>query len=77
MEDLSFHANEKLGGGINKWGLAALTETVLSKQVCFEFNFLINRVDTVFSLVQYSSEFLTPDGLMIGLGLNLLLLMFM
>nr|AFK40115.1 unknown [Lotus japonicus] len=33
VEDLSFHANEKLGGGINKWGLAALTETVLSKQL--------------------------------------------
>lgn len=30
--DLSFHANQKLGGD-QKWGLASLTEKVLSKQV--------------------------------------------
>lgn len=35
--DLSFHANQKLGGD-HKWGLSSLTEKLLSKQVCFESN---------------------------------------
>lgn len=33
VEDLSYHANQKLGGGPNKWGLASLTEKLLSKQL--------------------------------------------
>ncbi|CAL5203628.1 unnamed protein product [Lathyrus oleraceus] len=33
VEDLSFHANQKLGGGPHKWGLASLTEKLLSKQL--------------------------------------------
>ncbi|CAI8598009.1 unnamed protein product [Vicia faba] len=33
VEDLSFHANQKLGGGLHKWGLASLTEKLLSKQL--------------------------------------------
>lgn len=40
VEDLSFHANRKLGGVPQTWGLASLTEKLLSKQVCFESNFL-------------------------------------
>lgn len=39
VEDLSFHANQKLGGGLHNWGLASLTEKLLSQQVQFEFNF--------------------------------------
>ncbi|KAJ1406604.1 Ribonuclease H-like superfamily [Sesbania bispinosa] len=33
VEDLSFHANQKLGRGPHQWGLGSLTEKVLSKQV--------------------------------------------
>ncbi|CAJ2668180.1 unnamed protein product [Trifolium pratense] len=33
VEDLSFHANQKIGGGLHKWGLASLTEKLLSKQL--------------------------------------------
>ncbi|GAU42065.1 hypothetical protein TSUD_326420 [Trifolium subterraneum] len=33
VEDLSFHANQKLGGDPHKWGLASLTEKLLSKQL--------------------------------------------
>ncbi|KAK2443198.1 Werner Syndrome exonuclease [Trifolium repens] len=33
VEDLSYHANQKLGGGLHKWGLASLTEKLLSKQL--------------------------------------------
>ncbi|CAK8567103.1 unnamed protein product [Lathyrus sativus] len=33
VEDLSFHANQKLGGGLHKWGLASLTEKLLSKEL--------------------------------------------
>ncbi|KAK7311448.1 hypothetical protein RJT34_09595 [Clitoria ternatea] len=33
VEDLSFHANQKLGGGPFKWGLASLAEKLLSKQL--------------------------------------------
>ncbi|XP_027334434.1 Werner Syndrome-like exonuclease isoform X2 [Abrus precatorius] len=33
VEDLSFHANQKLGGGPLKWGLASLTEKLLSRQL--------------------------------------------
>lgn len=35
VEDLSFHAKQKLGGhgGPHQWGLASLTEKLLSKQV--------------------------------------------
>jgi len=39
VTDLSFHANQKLGGD-HKWGLSSLTEKLLSKQVCFESNCL-------------------------------------
>jgi len=51
VEDLSFHANQKLGGGLHKWGLASLTEKLLSKQVCFEFKFLKNRLDSVHGIL--------------------------
>jgi len=52
VEDLSFHANQKLGGGgPNKWGLASLTEKLLSKQVCFEFKFLKNRLNCVHGIL--------------------------
>ncbi|XP_061369169.1 3'-5' exonuclease-like [Gastrolobium bilobum] len=33
VEDLSFNANRKLGGGPHKWGLGSLTEKLLSKQL--------------------------------------------
>ncbi|KAJ7957251.1 Werner Syndrome-like exonuclease [Quillaja saponaria] len=33
VEDLSFHANQKLDGDPRNWGLASLTETLLSKQL--------------------------------------------
>ncbi|KAK7331450.1 hypothetical protein VNO77_25675 [Canavalia gladiata] len=33
VEDLSFRANQKLGGGPYKWGLASLAEKLLSKQL--------------------------------------------
>ncbi|KAF1864294.1 hypothetical protein Lal_00029452 [Lupinus albus] len=33
VEDLSFHANRKLGGPPRNWGLASLTEKLLSKQL--------------------------------------------
>ena len=33
VEDLSFHANQKLGGDPQKWSLASLTEILVSKQV--------------------------------------------
>ncbi|KAJ1404615.1 Ribonuclease H-like superfamily [Sesbania bispinosa] len=33
VEDLSFHANQKLGRGPHQWGLGSLTEKVLSKQL--------------------------------------------
>ncbi|OIW14684.1 hypothetical protein TanjilG_33026 [Lupinus angustifolius] len=33
VEDLSFHANRKLGGAPRNWGLASLTEKLLSKQL--------------------------------------------
>lgn len=57
VTDLSFHANQKLGGD-HKWGLASLTEKLLSKQVCFESNCLITKpdMDTVIQLVQFSSS---------------------
>lgn len=51
VEDLSYHANQKLGGGPNKWGLASLTEKLLSKQVRFEFIFLKNRLDCVHGIL--------------------------
>jgi hypothetical protein len=58
VEDLSYHANQKLGGGLHKWGLASLTEKLLSKQVCFVFNFLkIDlTLDAAFRCVQYYSN---------------------
>ncbi|KAL4380285.1 hypothetical protein AHAS_Ahas04G0018200 [Arachis hypogaea] len=33
LEDLSFHANRKLGGSPHQWGLASLAEKLLSKQL--------------------------------------------
>ncbi|XP_057757696.1 3'-5' exonuclease [Arachis stenosperma] len=33
LEDLSFHANKKLGGSPHHWGLASLAEKLLSKQL--------------------------------------------
>ncbi|MED6158962.1 hypothetical protein PIB30_037934 [Stylosanthes scabra] len=33
VEDLSFHANRKLGGSPHHWGLASLAEKLLSKQL--------------------------------------------
>ena len=37
VEDLSYLANQKLGGDSQKWSLASLTENLISKQVliCF------------------------------------------
>lgn len=40
LEDLCFHAKQKLGGSIMSWSLASLTEKLLSKQVYSESNFL-------------------------------------
>ncbi|RVW23789.1 Werner Syndrome-like exonuclease [Vitis vinifera] len=33
LEDLSYLANQKLGGDAKKWGLGSLTEMLISKQV--------------------------------------------
>ena len=52
VEDLSFHANKKLGRSPQQWGLASLAEKLLSKQVCFQSNFLKTRLHLMIWLVQ-------------------------
>lgn len=41
VEDLSYLANQKLGGGPHQWGLGSLTKKLISKEViylCFSEN---------------------------------------
>ena len=59
VEELSYLANQKLGGDSRKWSLASLTENFVSKQVYIlslsENNYLYN----VYTLPNYNFLLLT------------------
>lgn len=52
VEDLKYLAKRKLGGGLQNWGLASLTEKLICKQVIFLF----------FSAFHYSLLLLISTG---------------